>query len=55
VVEKSGSWYAYGTERIGQGRDNAKRFLQDNAAMADEIETKLRVALGLAASPEAEA
>jgi recombination protein RecA len=55
VVEKSGSWYAYGTERIGQGRDNAKRFLQENAAMADEIETKLRVALGLAALPEAEA
>ena len=55
VVEKSGAWYAYGTERIGQGRENAKRFLQDNAAMADEIETKLRVALGLTAPVEAEA
>jgi len=55
VVEKSGAWYAYGTERIGQGRENAKRFLQDNAAMADEIETKLRVALGLTAPVETEA
>ncbi len=55
VVEKSGAWYAYGTERIGQGRENAKRFLQENAAMADEIETKLRVALGLTAAVEAEA
>jgi recombination protein RecA len=55
VVEKSGSWYAYGAERIGQGRENAKRFLQENAAMADEIETKLRAALGLTAPVEAEA
>jgi recombination protein RecA len=55
VVEKSGAWYAYGTERIGQGRENAKRFLQENAAMAEEIETKLRVALGLTAPVEAEA
>jgi recombination protein RecA len=55
VVDKSGAWYAYGSERIGQGRENAKRFLQENAAMADEIEAKLRAALGLAASQEAEA
>jgi recombination protein RecA len=55
IVEKSGAWYAYGSERIGQGRENAKRFLQENAAMADEIEGKLRAALGLTGSPEAEA
>jgi len=55
VVEKSGAWYAYGSERIGQGRENAKRFLQENPAMADEIEAKLRAALGLAVSQEAEA
>jgi len=48
VVEKSGAWYAYGGERIGQGRENAKRFLQENPAMADEIEAKLRAVLGLA-------
>jgi len=55
VVEKSGAWYAYGSERIGQGRENAKRFLQENPAMADEIEAKLRAALGLAVTQEAEA
>jgi recombination protein RecA len=55
VVEKSGAWYAYGSERIGQGRENAKRFLQENPAMADEIEAKLRAALGLAVLQEAEA
>lgn len=55
VVDKSGAWYAYGSERIGQGRENAKRFLQENPAMADDIEAKLRAALGLAASQEAEA
>ena len=55
VVEKSGAWYGYGSERIGQGRENAKRFLQENPAMADEIEAKLRAALGLTVSQEAEA
>ena len=55
VVEKSGAWYAYGSERIGQGRENAKRFLQENPAMADEIEAKLRAALGLVVSQETEA
>jgi recombination protein RecA len=55
VVEKSGAWYGYGNERIGQGRENAKRFLQENPAMADELEAKLRAALGLAVAPEAEA
>jgi recombination protein RecA len=48
VVEKSGAWYAYGGERIGQGRENAKRFLQENPAMADAIEAKLRAVLGVA-------
>jgi recombination protein RecA len=55
AVEKSGSWYAYKGERIGQGRENAKRFLQENPAMADDIEVKLRAALGMTAAPEAEA
>jgi recombination protein RecA len=55
VVEKSGAWYAFGGERIGQGRENAKRFLQENLAMADEIEGKLRAALGMAVPGEAEA
>ena len=48
IVEKSGSWFSYGGERIGQGRDNAKRFLLEHPAMTGEIETKLRAALGMA-------
>jgi recombination protein RecA len=54
IVEKSGAWYAYGTERIGQGRENAKRFLKENPAMTDEIESKLRAALGMAAALQEE-
>ncbi len=54
VVDKSGAWYAYGGERIGQGRENAKRFLQENLAVADEIETKLRTALGMVVPTETE-
>ena len=47
VVEKSGSWYSYGDERIGQGRENAKTFLKQNAKVAMEIEDKIRAANGL--------
>lgn len=47
VVDKSGSWYSYGDERIGQGRENAKKFLRDNKQMALEIEDKIRAAHGL--------
>ena len=54
VVEKSGAWYAYGGERIGQGRENAKRFLQENPTMADEIEAKLRAVLGMTTPAEME-
>ncbi|MBO6897250.1 MAG: recombinase RecA [Shimia sp.] len=47
VVEKSGSWFSYGDERIGQGRENAKTFLKENSRMAYEIEDKIRAAHGL--------
>ena len=47
VVEQSGSWFSYGDERIGQGRENAKTFLSENEAMALEIEDKIRAAHGL--------
>jgi len=47
VVEKSGAWYSYGDERIGQGRENAKTFLKSNPTMALEIEDKIRAANGL--------
>lgn len=47
IVDKSGSWYSYKDERIGQGRENAKVFLKSNPAMAMEIEDKIRAANGL--------
>jgi len=42
LIEKSGSWFAYQGERIGQGRENVKKFLRDNPAIADSIEAQLR-------------
>jgi recombination protein RecA len=47
VVEKSGSWYSYKDERIGQGRENAKTFLKQNPSIALDIEDKIRAANGL--------
>ncbi|MDA5095697.1 recombinase RecA [Aliiroseovarius sp. KMU-50] len=47
VVEKSGSWFSYGDERIGQGRENAKNYLRENTRTALEIEDKIRAAHGL--------
>ncbi|MGH7423906.1 MAG: recombinase RecA, partial [Candidatus Methylomirabilales bacterium] len=47
VIEKSGAWYSYGGDRIGQGRENAKRFLHENPAILNEIEKKLRALLGI--------
>ncbi|WP_339696671.1 recombinase RecA [Celeribacter baekdonensis] len=47
VVDKSGAWFSYGDERVGQGRENAKRFLKENPHIALEIEDKIRAAHGL--------
>ncbi|OOY12502.1 recombinase RecA [Thioclava marina] len=47
VVEKSGAWYSYGDERIGQGRENAKTFLREHPDIAYEIEDKIRACHGL--------
>jgi recombination protein RecA len=52
MVQKSGSWYAYGETRIGQGREAARAFLADNPETADEIEYKLREVLGLIPSSD---
>ena len=49
VVEKSGSWFSYNSERIGQGRENAKQFLRDNPVMANQIEAAIRQNAGLVA------
>jgi recombination protein RecA len=46
IVEKSGSWYSYKGDRIGQGRDNARQFLKDNADIRQTIDTELRKVLG---------
>lgn len=53
IIEKSGSWFSYAGERIGQGRENAKRFLQENGELCGEIEGKVRAALGLTGAVEA--
>jgi recombination protein RecA len=47
VVAKSGAWFSYGDERIGQGRENAKTFLRENPHIAYDIEDKIRAAHGL--------
>ncbi len=53
VLEKSGSWYAYNGEKIGQGKDNAREFLRENAELAIEIENKVREAMGIPLLPAA--
>ena len=42
IIKKSGAWYSYGEQRIGQGRENVKKFLRDNPDLAKEIEEKQR-------------
>jgi recombination protein RecA len=53
VVEKLGAWYSYNSERIGQGRENARDFLKANPRTADEVEAKLRAKLSVKALPDA--
>ena len=55
IVDKSGAWYAYNGEKIGQGKDNAREFLKANPDLAREIENKVRVAVGLPELPPAAA
>jgi recombination protein RecA len=54
IVEKAGSWYSYNGDKIGQGKDNARLWLQDNPEKCAEIEAKVRAALKSAANPTAE-
>jgi recombination protein RecA len=56
IVEKSGAWYAYKGERIGQGRENARTFLKENPAVCEKLESELRAALGISvkSAPAAE-
>ncbi|MGD0844223.1 MAG: recombinase RecA [Geobacteraceae bacterium] len=55
LVEKSGAWFSYGKERIGQGRENSRLYLKDHPEMADEIQTKLLAELGFSRPPAGEA
>jgi len=54
IIEKSGAWYSYNGERIGQGKDNARDFLRQNSEIAFEIENKLREKFGVTARPAGE-
>jgi recombination protein RecA len=54
VLEKSGSWYAYNGEKIGQGKDNARDFLKENPDLAMEIENKVRLEMGIPLLPGAQ-
>jgi recombination protein RecA len=47
LVEKSGSWYSYKGDRIGQGRENARQFLKDNPDVTQKLDAELRQALGM--------
>jgi recombination protein RecA len=51
IIDKSGAWYAYQGEKIGQGRDNAREFLRENPALRHEIENKVREAVGVPLLP----
>ncbi len=55
ILEKSGAWYAYNGEKIGQGKDNAREFLRENPEIAYEIENKVRESMGIPLLPAAEA
>jgi recombination protein RecA len=54
IIEKSGAWYSYNGQKIGQGRENAKLFLKDNPAMMAEVEEKVKVVLGISRTGAAE-
>jgi len=47
IIDKSGAWYSYGTQRIGQGRENAKMYLKDNPVLMAEVEEKVKTILGI--------
>ena len=55
IVDKSGAWYAYNGEKIGQGKDNAREFLRENPELAHEIENKVRESMGVPLLPALDA
>ncbi len=52
MIEKSGAWYTYGKERIGQGKDNTREYLKEHPKMAEEIEAKIRAEIGVGGGPQ---
>ena len=54
IVKKSGAWFTYDGDQLGQGKENARRFLKDNPDLADEIEHRIFTKLGIGADPQAE-
>ena len=52
VIQKSGAWFAYKENKIGQGRENAKQYLREHPEVLDEVESRVRAACGLPAAPE---
>ncbi|MBX9812863.1 MAG: recombinase RecA [Burkholderiales bacterium] len=55
IIDKSGAWYTYGKERIGQGKDNTRDYLKEHPEIAQEIEAKIRAALGVTGAGQAQA
>jgi recombination protein RecA len=55
IVDKTGAWYAYEGQRLGQGKDNVREFLRQNPALAREIENRIRAAVGLPPLPAVDA
>jgi recombination protein RecA len=55
IIQKSGAWYSYGDQRIGQGRENAKLFLKDNPELLADVEVKVKEWLGIRPASDAEA
>lgn len=52
IIQKAGAWFSYNGEKIGQGSENAKKFLAENPAIFDEIDQKVRVHFGMIEAPE---
>ncbi|MDO5719149.1 MAG: recombinase RecA [Actinomycetaceae bacterium] len=55
IIKKSGSWYTYGSDQLGQGKENVRNFLKDNPELADEIEDRILVELGIREAPASHA
>ena len=54
IVEKSGSWYSFGDLRLGQGKENARDFLKENADVLEEVDVRVRKTLGLVEAPDSQ-